>query len=240
MAPFVFYVGPRTYVSGNLNLKPSVTDAFDLTYNMKQFWVSVKYSNSKNEIAQFQPERDTTSNEIILRAKNVDYLKTFSIHAVFPLKMSRWWAIQNDYAIYFHALRTREDGNNINQTLEAFAFNMVHSFDLPGKFKAEASVSYQSGSFLGISQFKSSGSVNLGIKKEFKNASVMTLTANDLFNTTRWRISTRPRNMEFGSDWSYDWGGRSITLSFSFQFGNRSLSAAEIKPRSGAERSRVQ
>lgn len=239
MAAFVFYVGPRTYFSGNLNLKPAVTDAFDLSWNIKQLWLSVKYGNTKNEISQFQPERDTITNEVILRARNVDYLKALSVQAVFPIKISRWWTVQNDYSLNFFVLSDTENEFHFNENLNAVTAKMVHSLNVSDMIKAEAAFSYQSGSFMGISEYKSSGFINLGLKKAFKNGPVLSIMANDLFNTTRWRITTSSDNLDYGSRWSYDWGGRSITMSFSFPFGNNSLSDREIKPRSEAERSRV-
>jgi hypothetical protein len=240
MAPFVFFIGPGTFVAGNLNLKPAIVQNIDLSYHFGHLWFSLRYSHSDNEIAMFQPEIDPQTNEQIFRTRNMEYLKTFGINTLFPVRITSWWKMQNDFSIYFYSGKTKQSGNTILQKKESMAFNIINTLSLPMNLTAELSASYQSGSFMGISHYRLSGpQVVAGIKKVLKNNASLSIIANDIFNGSKWNLTTRSDELDFISRWSYDWGGRSIILSYSHSFGNKNLKEVKINSRSIEEQGRV-
>ena len=239
MAPFVFFIGPNTFVAGNLSLKPAIIDGVDVSYQLKQWWVSLKYSYSQDEIAFLQPEFNAATNEQIFRSQNLKYMQTYGINTTFPVAITSWWEMQNDVSFYFHDYETQHLDNNVRRTVKSLTFNTNNSFKLPENFSVELSAYYQSASVWGISQFRPLGRLNFGIKKALKNDAVITLAINDLFNTSIWKLETDVEE-NLRSFMRYDWGTRSINLTYSHSFGNKKLKAVNIQSGSETERKRVQ
>src|SRR5690606_301910 len=96
MAPFVFFIGPSSFVAGNLALRPAVSDGAELSYQLRRWWVSFKYSYTKDDIAFLQPEISPGSEDQIFRSQNLKYMKTMGINLTFPMTITPWWEMQND------------------------------------------------------------------------------------------------------------------------------------------------
>ena len=239
MAPFVFFIGPNTFVAGNLSLKPAISDGVDVSYQLKQWWVSLKYSYSQDEIAFLQPEYNAATDEQIFRSQNLKYMQTYGISTTFPVEITSWWEMQNDVSFYFYDYETQHLENNVHRSIKSLTLNTNNSFKLPENFSVEVSGYYQSASVFGISQFRPLGRLNFGIKKVLKNDAVITLAVNDLLNTSIWKLETDVED-NLRSFMFYDWGIRSINLTYSHSFGNKKLKTVNIQSGSETERKRVQ
>jgi hypothetical protein len=54
MAPFVIFIDPGTFFSGNPALKPAIGDHIKADYIYKKYLFSVSYNYNKDAIARFQ------------------------------------------------------------------------------------------------------------------------------------------------------------------------------------------
>lgn len=240
MAPFVFFIGPSSFVAGNLALRPAVSDGAELSYQLRRWWVSFKYSYTKDDIAFLQPEISPGSEDQIFRSQNLKYMKTMGINLTFPMTITPWWEMQNDASIHLHQYESRHLIQNVSRTIKSFTVNTTSTFKLPQDLSVELSGYYQSASVWGISQFKPIGRINLGIRKELRNEARITLMVNDLLNTSIWKLETEVESVAERTYMEYDWGNRAISLTFNQNFGNRKLKTVEIQSGSESERSRVQ
>lgn len=240
MAPFVFYIGPGTFVSGNLSLRPAITDAIDISYQFNQWWFSLKYSYAKDEIALFQPEFNPETNEQIFRSQNVRFMRTYGTSSTFPVQVAPWWEMQNDISFYHHIYESQYRAGRVSRKLNRVVINTNNSFILPANFSLELSCVYQSALVWGLSVFEPSLQLHLGVKKKLKNEGVITLTFNDMLNGSTWRIKTNLPEFNTRSYSRYDWGTRSINLTYTYTFGNTRLKSVDVKSGSEAERKRVQ
>lgn len=240
MAPFVFYIGPGTFVSGNLSLRPAITDAVDVSYQFNQWWVSLKYSYAKDEIALFQPEFNPETNEQIFRSQNIRFMRTYGASATFPVQLTHWWEMQNDISFYNHRYESQYRADHVARNLNRVVLNTTSSFILPANFSIELSGAYQSALVWGLSVFEPSLQLHLGVKKKLRNEGVITLTFNDMLNGLAWRIKTNLPEANTRSYTRYDWGTRSINLTYTYTFGNTRLKSVDVRSGSQAERERVQ
>lgn len=240
MAPFVFYIGPGTFVSGNLSLRPAITDAVDLSYQFNQWWVSLKYSYAKDEIALLQPEFNPETNEQIFRSQNIRFMQTYGASATFPVRILPWWEMQNDISYYHQIYESQYGSDLLARSLNRVVVSTNNSFILPANFSLELSGSYQSALAWGLSVFEPSLQIHFGVKKKLKSEGVITLTFNDMLNGSIWRIKTNLPESNTRSYTRYDWGTRSLNLTYTHTFGNKKLKSVDVKSGSEAERERVQ
>jgi outer membrane receptor for ferrienterochelin and colicin len=240
MAPYVFFIGPSTFVGGNLDLKPAITNGFDLTYQFGRWQLSAKYDYTSNSIAFLQPEINAATNELIFRSQNLKYVSSWGFATNFPIRVASWWEIQNDFSIYHQTYETNHLNRNIKDNVVSMNLNIINSFTLPNDYSIELSGDYHSNSLWGISRFEPMGKINLGFKKKLKNdMGILTLSVNDMFNGSVWKIETRVPEFNLTSHFNYDFSTRSINLTYTKNFGNKKLKSVDIDSGSEAERKRV-
>ncbi len=93
MAPFVIFIDPTTFFSGNPALQPSLSDAVKADYSYKKYMLSLSYTYQKSPIANFNPTIDSVTNIETLKATNLLNNKTVSAVLTIPLTLKSWWSL---------------------------------------------------------------------------------------------------------------------------------------------------
>ena len=70
MAPFVIFVDPNTYFSGNPGLQPSKSNSIGVAYTYKRKILSVSYTYESDPITNFSPKIDPKTNKLTLASEN--------------------------------------------------------------------------------------------------------------------------------------------------------------------------
>ena len=241
LAPFVYFINPTTVFSGNLALRPAISDGIDLSYQRKQWWVSLKYNYVQNAIAPFQPETDPETGLQILRSQNLRYQRSYGIHTTLPIAINDWWEFRNDVSLYRFDYETQHLKKNVQHELLSFTYNGTNSFQLTKGYSVEMTGYFQSASQWGLIHFKPIGRLDLGLKKQLKDEwGTISLVGTDLLNTYAWRgdINSPIANTE--AFFSYEFNMRGFTITYTKTFGNKKLKKVNIQSGSEAERQRVQ
>tara|TARA_R110002167_G_scaffold134051_6_gene319381 strand:- start:311 stop:1078 length:768 start_codon:yes stop_codon:yes gene_type:complete len=240
MAPYIFFIGPSTFVGGNLNLKPAITDGVDLTYQLKGWQMSAKYSYTKNNIALLQPEINNSTNELIFRSQNLKYSSSWGLSTNFRIRLVSWWEIQHNLSAYYQTFETNHLNLNIRDNVVSLDYNVINSYTLPNDYAIELSGDLNSNSLWGISRFEPMGKLNFGLKKKFKNEmGILTLVITDILNTSVWKIEANVPEYNLTSRVNYNFNTRSINLSYTRNFGIKKLKSVNIDSGSEVERKRV-
>jgi hypothetical protein len=240
LAPFVFFLDPNTFLSGNPDLNPAVSNALKLDYNHKQLLISLQYSYTKDEIVGFQPVVDQNTNEQTYSAKNLRYFKSYVINTSLPVYFAPWWELRINASGRYQILRTAH--LNKNQTLDIYGLtaNITNSIDLPRDFSLEISGYYQSKTAFGTMIFKPLGSVNAGIQKRIASGQgTLRISADDLFHTNLWRFNTNIPSANLDNRGFLDFSSRNVKLTFTWNFGNSKIKNVNIRSGSEEEQRRV-
>lgn len=131
MAPFVFFVTPNTFLSGNPALKPAISDGFNLDCQHNHWLISLKYSYTDDAIGQWESRVDPETNEQIYMAENLDYLRTYSITSSFPLELTSWWDVQTNISGRYQEFQSNHLGLDMSDDAAGFTFNMTNTISLP-------------------------------------------------------------------------------------------------------------
>ncbi|WP_367867786.1 outer membrane beta-barrel protein [Pedobacter sp. WC2423] len=233
LAPYVLFLDPNTFYFGNIRLKPSISNILSLNYKFQKYIASVEYSHEKNSIARSQIVFLPESSQQRLTSLNLDYLNTltFSINA--PLKINKWWEMQNSFQLSY-----------INQKIDAqknddyfFIIRTTQTFSLPKDFSIQLFSAYNSNRLSGVSKIKQYQRVNLSLDKKIKkmNSSIQ-LSFNNVFGQNYSFESFEANNSSFVK---YSYEPRIIRLTYIYNFGNsklskqrkREVSSEEIKNR---------
>lgn len=239
IAPFVFFWSPNIFSAGNTSLWPAVSDAVSTSYHDRRFTATLQYSHTKREIINlFQPERDTTNNNIIFRSQNLVFLKTLSLSGTWTMKPAAWWEVQATAIAMYQVARTGHFNHNVTMRLPGVNLNVTSIMQFGKGITAEVSGFFQSTSFYGVSKFLPYGTLNAGVQKKFRNGSIK-LSMDDILYTNVWRIRTLQPQERLDSNIRYDWHNQFVRLTYTYNLGRARVPAVRIKSGSTEEQRRV-
>ncbi len=224
LAPFVLFIEPRTYVTGNTSLLPTLTHAIKSTFSFKSVNLSFEYDRISNSIFRFQPSRIPETNTTVLSSLNIDRANMFNFSLSFPITVTSWWEMSNNLTGILNQVTDNyfEEQMNIRQTW--FTVNSTHRFILTNNLSMEISGIYYSGGLSGISINEPYGMVSFGLRKEFgKNGGALNLNISDIFRTMLISPSANIPQFNLTNSWTYDFDTRQLKLTYTKNFGNNKL-----------------
>lgn len=245
LASSLTYNGPTSVFSGNPQLLPAITDNITLTYNNKSFSVSVLASKEENQIARFQVTRNEASTIAVIAPVNLQYQRSLDIQANIPINISNWWNINLNGTAGIRSFKLLHTDEKLKHNYAHYNFNGNQTFLLPKNLSLELSGWYTSQHFNASIRVEGFGSLNAGIKKEFKNGSSLQFSVTDIFESIdiESRIGTLTREAfgdEFLVNYSPESGfSRIYRISFSYPFGNKKVKGTNTRSGADVEKSRI-
>jgi len=234
LAPFVFFMDPNTFFSGNPALLPAIIEGIRTDINYRRANLSLEYNQINNPIAGFQPEVDPINKRQIFRSQNLDFQKIYSINLSLPWIINDWWDAQLNSSGFYNKLRTAHLEQNSDFSFLNFTANVTSNFKISPNFSAEITGMYQSKMNIGIWHLNPLGSVNLGLQKILNNdKGTIRLAANDIFYTYVVQLNSSIPENNVMSFFLIDPHIQSIQLNYTRNFGNKKLRRLNIK--SGSE-----
>lgn len=256
--PFIYFLDPYTFQTGNEFLSPQFANTFELTHTFKDAIVTtLGYSyttdmmlevikNAKDDpiflerITKYSLEKEVDANKITFATKeNLKRFSNYSLNISFPVPITKSWMMNNNITGFYNIF----EGVLFDQNLKAgaFAYNLFSSQSITLKkgFTAEISGWYNSRNVMGQFRGKPQGAVNLGVQKSlFQKRGNLKLSVNDVFLTSYWN-----GDADFGGvniAFRNRWDARQIRLNFSYKFGNQQVKAARRRSTATeSEQSRV-
>lgn len=240
LAPFVFFIDPKTFLSGNSNLKSAISDNISMGYSRNQFLVTLSYTHSSDEIAPWQPVFDSETNNQIYSTQNLDYLDTYAITSSFPMDPFHWWNMRLNGTGRYQFYRSAHLVENFSGEAAGFNANMVNTFTLPNNFIIELSGLYISKSVWGVARSSPMGSLDIGLQKSFSNGQgTLRLRATDILDTNIPQARIHLESANLNSVWRYNPDYRSVAITFSWNFGSSEFESVEVNSGSLEEQNRV-
>lgn len=240
LAPFIVFMTPETFVSGNENLLPAFSNILKTDYQFKSVIFSVTYTDTKNAIARFQPKSSNDETRQYFISRNFDDSKTLNVMLAFPVKLTAWWKMQNNFSWIMNDIKSSYEGIDFESSQNNYRINSIQSLNLSKKISAEVSGYYQSKSIWGIYVAKPIGRMDLGIQMKFKNEnSRLNLNFTDVFKTNIFRSTANIPELNLYNRWRLDFEPRVLRLTFTHNFGNEAIKARKRKTASEDEQRRV-
>ena len=243
LAPFVYFIDPNTFFSGNIELLPAITDAFQSTYRFKnKYLLSLGLSYDKNPIIPWQVYVDPETNKQVAHADNLQDSYSSSLTFTLPIRVTSWWDINTNLMGVWQTNRTAVEGRKIELQAGFGQVNMTQSLKLPEGFSAEITGFYRSRSPFGISYVKSMGALNVGLQKKLKeDKGTFRLSVDDLFWTTKLRLVTDQPSLHINQYFLAAFSEpRIFRFTYSRNFGNKNVKGAKNRSTgSDEERKRV-
>jgi len=217
--PYNTFNNDRNYRTGNPNLDPEFTGAYDLgyVYNNKStsFYLGSFYRKTVNEIENV----DTLNNNGVTISKpyNLASRDNFGIEARYSTEFYDWW----DFNISSYFYRGSTSGSAFGEDLNAVSYTMNASatfdFDVSDWFEFQVTGDYRAPEQEGQDTERAMYELNMGFRKElFDNRGNIALSIRDLLNSERYRSQVEGSN--FTAEQMFRWQeGPIFSLTFSYQ-----------------------
>lgn len=241
LAPFVLFIDPNTFISGNSALQPAIADNVSLGYNLKMVSFALNYAYQRYTIGDFQLEIDAENNKVFYMAQNLKYSESLFLTASFPTKIAKWWNGQ----INLSGARNHSVADVVQNgvSVSTFTYNLsgFQSFKISARLNMELSGFYQSRSLDGIAVMKPLGQLNYGVSWTFpKSNASLKFGIDNMLYTMKFRKVNNADELGYKSTATLDMVKRIMKLTYTQSFGNSKLKASRNRTTaSETERQRV-
>lgn len=227
--PFEYRLDELSYQKGNVNLRPQLTDAFELSHTYKYaFNTSLSYSRTNDFFTEITDTTEVARS--FISPRNLGYQEYFGLNIGSPFKISKWWGGYANVSVYqIHNRADFGEGKIIDIRANSYSLYMNNSFTVTKTWGFELSGWYSGpGIWGGTFQNDPMWSMDVGMKKTFWNdKAALRLSLGDIFWASQWRGVS-----QFGGLYmvaSGGWESRQFRVNFSYSFGNQNVKGRDRK-----------
>lgn len=223
--PFLYYVDPYNYQTGNPYLKPEYTNSFRFTHTYNQSIATSLYANFVTDANfTFYQQNDTTRVNLTT-ARNVGKVQVYGININAPVTVAKWWSALFDVDASYQHYKAYPENGSLNKGTGDLVVSINQNFTISDRIAAELSSRYETPTFYGVRQFKSNYYINAGVSTQvFGKRGKLSLNVSDIFNTNRDRAYVAINNLDLRIISKPE--TRIARLSFSYRFGKTTVKGA--------------
>ncbi len=241
LAPFLIFVDPNTFISGNAALQPALANNLSAGLSLKMINVSLNYSHEKYSIGGFQLKINSETNRQYNTAENLKFTESLFVTVSVPTKISKWWNGQ----LNFNASANHAVADFVQPAVSVkimnFSLSGFQGFTISPKVSMELSGFYQSKGLYGIAVMKAFGQLNYGVVYKFPKADAnLKFGVDDIFSTMKFNFEQNSKIQGYEAFMNLNMQRRIFKLTYSKNFGNKEVKAKRNRSTaSETERQRV-
>ncbi|MBL7815319.1 MAG: TonB-dependent receptor [Saprospiraceae bacterium] len=218
LSPFVTYSDNRNFFSGNPDLNPEFSHAFDLGhikyFDKGSLAASIYYRHTSDKVLNIR--RVDSLGFANTKPENLLTEDAFGAEFTSQLTLVKGW--KTDWSVNF--FRAITDGANIESALESDTYSWfarhTSRFSLPQNIDLQVRASYEAPQKTPQGERKSLYYVDLGANKDvLKGKGTITFNVSDVFNSRRMRTITEGVNFYSYSD--FQGRRRQMNLTFAYR-----------------------
>ncbi|PXY01199.1 TonB-dependent receptor [Marinifilum breve] len=217
--PFISYRDPFNVSKGNPNLKPSLSDSFELTA------ISTFKSGSVNASLFYRETTDVVDDVYFIKDNvttsmpaNVGKSQNTGIEINSKVDPLKWFSILAEGNFMYYKRTGNYEDQNFDFNNNSWSTRLTAKFKLPYHIDAEYKFRYRSKSESLQGYYKASSYSDFGIRKKFmKGKAVVNLSVKDIFNSRKRKYESK--STSFYTYNEHQRSGRIVVLGLSFGFG---------------------
>ncbi|HJW28516.1 MAG TPA: outer membrane beta-barrel family protein, partial [Saprospiraceae bacterium] len=167
MAPFVIFIDPSTFFSGNPALQPAIANKIGLGCKLKTVVFNVEYAREDSTIARFQSMVLPGTNKQLLFAENFRYTDTWSATLSIPVSPFKWWNMYYNLNGSYQKASRFSEGVISDYSAGGLSGFSSQTFTLSKSLTLELTGFYSAGGLFGIVKVNSFGALNAGLQLKF-------------------------------------------------------------------------
>jgi ferric enterobactin receptor len=216
--PFVTYSDERNYWSGNPDLNPEFTDAYELGHikymQNGSLSSSLYYRHTTGKIERIRVVND--DGTAATRPENLSTEDAFGLEFTAAYNLAKWWKMDGN----FNFFRSITDGGNLGADFEADTYSwftrLTSRFTFWKKTDLQLRGNYEAKQQTTQGYRKPNYFLDVALSQDIlNNNATLTLNVSDLFNSRRHRFVSEGETFYTEND--FQWRRRQINLTFSYR-----------------------
>ncbi|MDR6570467.1 TonB-dependent receptor [Chitinophaga ginsengisegetis] len=219
LLPYINNSDPQNIRTGNPELQPALSHKFEVSYSV-YYPKSNNYLSTSTYFAQTNDNidristLDTISGVTTTKPMNLATQQNMGGNVSYSLNLTKWWKVWANLNVEYSKLTSIA----VNNENFSYGLNGNTQFRLPGKFSVELGGHFRSPRIQPQGTFKAMNGIDLGVRKELLNKSlVVALNISDLLNTQQF--SSHYETNTFIQDYDRKRATRFIRLNVRYRFG---------------------
>lgn len=226
--PFSYFINENNFTTGDPNLEPAISNRYSIQYLAEnKYTLEFYYRTTQGavDVLSFQNNENRFLRSI---STNIEDKMGYGFVFRYFTHIRDWWSFFH-YSSLFHEensfLAIESNNEPVTVSSNGLFFQLVNSFTLSKDktFTGDITLIHLTGLVAGTYLMDELTTVSLGLRKSlWSNRASISLTANDIFNTTNRKLQTDyldQRNSYYAKVET-----QNIQLRFIYNFGNFSLS----------------
>ncbi|MBL0105007.1 MAG: TonB-dependent receptor family protein [Bacteroidetes bacterium] len=224
--PFRNFLDQYTFQQGNPNLKPQMTDNYNLSYIYKQMCsLTFNYSHTTDNMTEIAKQIDSTHTTFIT-TENLPSINGYGLTLSLPAQITEWWNTSNEFSGFNNHFRGLSSVGYIDKQMTSYYLSSTNNFSLKNGWSIEVNGFYQSSVVWGTWLIEPQGSIGGGIGKSFFGDKLnMKININDIFHTQKTRGTVQYSNVDVKFRQTQD--TQFVRVHLSYSFGKNGLKKAE-------------
>lgn len=214
--PFIFYIDPYTWATGNPYLRPQYTNSFEVTHTLKKSYnLVMNYSVTDNFIAEVP--RYNEDKTTVFERQNVKSFRNIGATLVAPVKISGKWDMNNTATLAHQRYNNQFNEQTLVREQLFFFVQSNQNIQLPHNIRLELNAGYQGPAVYGMFEVKDNWWVDAGLKRSFlEDKLTLSLNATDIFKSREMNLTTR-QGENFNRINQYH-GAQSVRINLRYRF----------------------
>jgi Outer membrane protein beta-barrel family len=242
ISPWVLFIDPYTFWTGNSALQPAFANNLEFHYSLRQYTLRFTYSDEKDAFARYFPTVDSFTNVETFTTVNLGVSKTYTASALLPITVNPWWTMSLNPAVAWQQTGAIYYQTPIELSGHYFQVKVTQDFHLPRGFSFQISGFYKSGGLLGINKTSPWGTLDVGLQKKLGKNGTLRIAGSDILNTiTHTLTADLPTALNLNAKFYVHPDYPGVKISYSRNFGSSSVKAGRNRSTgSEEEQSRLQ
>jgi iron complex outermembrane recepter protein len=220
--PFVYFVDPSLYSTGNPSLKPEFTWSYEASYSRKGVVVTAGYGHTKNIINVVVNQADTNRMVSVQQILNLNSSNLYNIQAVIPVQIKKGWQVNTTSEAFYADYKGTVSNTSIANGGFSFSTDVNNQFLFGKGWSAELSGRYRSKTRQAFMIIRGQWGVNAGVQKQvLNNQGTLRFSITDIFWTNLPRASTH--YVASQEHWHAYRETRVANVNFTYRFGNNKV-----------------
>ncbi len=236
--PFIRFIDKYTYNQGNPDLKPQLSNNFELSHTYNNILTTtLNYSETKDII---QAVIEQKGQEAYERQANIASLRQFGVAVSMNNPITKWWTNNIYVHIYNNSFKGIVNNTSVSFSATRFSLNGTQQFKMLKTLTGEISGMYRSPGIEGVIKVQSMGMLSAGLSQQIlKKKGTLRLTVRDIFYTQRTSATIRYGNVDAAFQQERD--SRVVNIGFSYRFskGKANSQRKRTNGSTGEEQNRV-
>jgi len=200
--PFRYFINENNFISGNPNLNPAITDRFSIDYVLKSKYSFEGYFRRSSNYIDVLSLQNNPNRFLQSLSVNLEEKMGYGVNFTYGNTLFDWWYFST-YTSFFHEENTfiavESDNQLATISINGAFFQMYNGLTLSKdrSFSADVTFLYLSNFVTGSYIMDPYATLSIGLRKSlWSNRAVITLTANDLLNTTNRLLQSQYLNQD--------------------------------------------